>query len=188
MQCKHPDCSEEVVQTGKGRPKLFHSKECAHDFNRRQASEKASKGIRVHDHVLSGVDPERRLATCSQCGPLSPIYKSGGKDKVRWRCKNRVVGQESRSRPPRNIIRARASKARQRGIAINEEALLYLLARADGKCEYCGGRPKVLVIDHDHDSHRLRGLLCPHCNLWLGKLGDNRAGVLRVLAYIERYQ
>lgn len=47
-------------------------------------------------------------------------------------------------------------------------------------------RELVLVVDHDHITGRVRGLLCNNCNMALGLMGDNSEGVRRMLHYIER--
>jgi len=41
-------------------------------------------------------------------------------------------------------------------------------------------------LDHDHETGRIRGLLCPPCNLALGQLRDNPATLRRLMAYLDR--
>ena len=52
-------------------------------------------------------------------------------------------------------------------------------------CEICEEEPAT-CCDHDHRTRDFRGWLCPTCNLGLGKLGDDIAGLRRALAYLER--
>lgn len=58
-----------------------------------------------------------------------------------------------------------------------------------GKCAICftpledmSRRPN---IDHDHDTNKVRGILCTGCNTGLGHLGDNIKGLKRALYYLE---
>lgn len=43
-----------------------------------------------------------------------------------------------------------------------------------------------MCVDHDHETGKVRGVLCRGCNGALGKFGDTVAGVRRALAYLER--
>lgn len=54
------------------------------------------------------------------------------------------------------------------------------------RCAICGGSgSRRLVVDHCHETKRVRGLLCNHCNLMLGHARDS-AQVLRAGAeYLE---
>jgi hypothetical protein len=52
-------------------------------------------------------------------------------------------------------------------------------------CELCG-LVEPAHLDHCHVTGRFRGWLCRNCNTALGGLGDNREGLLRALAYLER--
>ena len=47
------------------------------------------------------------------------------------------------------------------------------------------GRKRSLSIDHDHDTGRVRGLLCYHHNTALARFGDNADGVRKLLEYLE---
>jgi hypothetical protein len=58
--------------------------------------------------------------------------------------------------------------------------------RQDGCCALCGAARAVLSVDHDHETGRVRGLLCNRCNLFVGQLEmAMRADLLRdALAYV----
>jgi hypothetical protein len=76
---------------------------------------------------------------------------------------------------------------------LTRDDYLALLEKQGGVCASCGRedtgnhRQPELHVDHDHDTGLVRGLLCHNCNLGLGKLGDNIAGVKNALAYLERH-
>lgn len=50
-------------------------------------------------------------------------------------------------------------------------------------CGYCG-TSENLHIDHDHDTDKVRGYLCFTHNKALGMLGDNIAGLNRMISYL----
>jgi hypothetical protein len=64
-----------------------------------------------------------------------------------------------------------------------------LLEKQGDKCACCGTSyhgGRQFNVDHDHETGKVRGLLCNRCNLGLGYLDDNLAGVQRAMAYLER--
>lgn len=61
-----------------------------------------------------------------------------------------------------------------------------LLAVSDG-CAICGTvpvPPKVLRIDHDHQTGRVRGLLCDTCNCGIGHLKDDKKNLASAIQYL----
>src|SRR3990167_1814227 len=63
------------------------------------------------------------------------------------------------------------------------------LARAQGgTCAICARLPKnghPLVVDHDHVTNTVRGLLCHNCNLTLGKFEDKPEWLERAAGYLR---
>lgn len=68
-----------------------------------------------------------------------------------------------------------------------------LLEEQNHRCAICGGegfklkedQNTKLVIDHDHDTGEVRGLLCHNCNRALGLFQDNPDRIKQALAYLE---
>jgi hypothetical protein len=54
---------------------------------------------------------------------------------------------------------------------MSDEELLELKSRAKN-CMICE-RGERLVVDHDHKTGRVRGMLCNHCNRGLGHFRDS---------------
>ncbi len=58
-----------------------------------------------------------------------------------------------------------------------------LLDTQGGVCAICSSEAK-LVVDHDHATDEVRGLLCHSCNLALGHLQDDPKRIQRMLEYL----
>jgi len=59
-----------------------------------------------------------------------------------------------------------------------------LVAAQGGRCAICLDRAE-LVVDHDHDTGLVRGLLCPHCNTGLGRFRDCLDSLRRAIDYLR---
>lgn len=76
---------------------------------------------------------------------------------------------------------------RYRKYGLTVQAYDELLLQANGKCMACD-RPAKLVVDHDHATNAVRGLLCTGCNLALGHVGDNIERLMSLVAYLSTRQ
>lgn len=62
-----------------------------------------------------------------------------------------------------------------------------LLQRQKGVCAICGRKPEErLVVDHDHSSGKVRGLLCSPCNLGLGIFEDDPGRLVAGAEYLGK--
>lgn len=73
---------------------------------------------------------------------------------------------------------------------LTKEQFFDMFDTQDGKCALCkkpfpGMSRNELHIDHCHETNIVRGLLCMQCNVGLGMLGDNEAGITQALAYVK---
>jgi hypothetical protein len=56
-------------------------------------------------------------------------------------------------------------------------------------CAICGEKPeRRLLVDHEHGSKKVRGLLCNFCNLGIGHLRDNPARCRAAAEYLEYHE
>src|SRR5688572_1964204 len=58
-------------------------------------------------------------------------------------------------------------KSQVKKFGLTAEDFWAMLERQNGKCAICNGDPNGqgrLHIDHDHETNRVRGLLCSRCN------------------------
>jgi hypothetical protein len=72
------------------------------------------------------------------------------------------------------VCRAEYRNANSRGkyrAVISDEQLAYIKATTK-ECVICGAA-EPLVVDHDHATGKIRGMLCNHCNRGLGHFRDD---------------
>jgi hypothetical protein len=76
---------------------------------------------------------------------------------------------------------------RKYGISIEEYDAR--LTAQGGVCPIClKPSNKVLCVDHDHETRKLRDLLCDKCNRGLGYFGEDSAAMRRAADYCDYWQ
>jgi len=70
--------------------------------------------------------------------------------------------------------------------------------KQNGLCLICGnaetsrnpktGEPRSLAVDHDHETGKIRGLLCTFCNTALGKFHDDVEILKKAIDYLISHQ
>ena len=66
-----------------------------------------------------------------------------------------------------------------------EEAESWVNSHDLRTCAICGKQPKgFLVIDHDHKTEEVRGMLCKQCNIGLGAFKDNPMFLFNAVKYL----
>jgi hypothetical protein len=58
------------------------------------------------------------------------------------------------------------------------------MVQATPHCPICGSE-EPLVVDHDHSTQEVRGLICQPCNKGLGFFRDNQQSLLNAIAYLN---
>ena len=48
------------------------------------------------------------------------------------------------------------------------------------------GLKRELSVDHNHETNKIRGLLCHHCNIGLGNFRDSTTLLSVAIEYLER--
>jgi len=77
---------------------------------------------------------------------------------------------------------------------IGPEDVLAMLEDQDGRCAICGEEPpdpgpgkhkkRSLVVDHCHETGRVRGMLCNACNCGLGHFADDPERLAAAIDYL----
>ena len=102
---------------------------------------------------------------CTRCREEKPL------DTANFPPHNRTKsGFDSWCRACRSTYRSEIARGKFRGV-IGDEDLKDLKATTK-ECVICGSE-EPLVVDHDHNTGEIRGMLCNHCNRGLGHFRDD---------------
>lgn len=77
----------------------------------------------------------------------------------------------------------------KRRYGLSHEDWLKIWETQDGKCAICEKKfanPSKTFVDHNHETGKIRGLLCPKCNLAIGLLNDDPKLMAKVIEYLLR--
>lgn len=129
-----------------------------------------------------GVDKARKDGLCNYCS-----------DCARIRYREWVAANKERHRASTKAWRSRqgpeygADKHRKHRYGLPEGEYDRMVEAQDGKCAICDEVPaKRLIVDHDHNTNAVRGLLCYTCNRGLHMI-EAPGRMDAALAYLEEH-
>lgn len=148
---------------------------------------------------MSDVQSTKVCSKCCASKPIELFYvdskkSNGGRRSECKACSNayhhdRYVRIESDMKPVWRE-RSKGYKLKTR-YGVDQTEYARMLSEQGGCCAICRtdvpskSRMKRFYVDHDHETGKVRGLLCHRCNGALGVFGDNIAGIMKVLAYLR---
>lgn len=108
-----------------------------------------------------------------------------------WRAKNReVLGAKKRAYAAAHRAEGLENELRRR-YGLTTAGYTQMASEQGGRCACCGAVPslgpgKKLVVDHDHVSNRVRGLLCATCNAGIGFFHNDPLKLEQAAMYLRR--
>jgi hypothetical protein len=181
MTKRCPSCDQDLSHSAFGRNKTlpdglsFYCLSCNRERNRvwyRERRRSMGKEVRNHSWIPDGF---RWCPTCEQ-----PVAHEDFTRNSRT-----ASGFGSQCKPCHR--RASSSAYFYRAYKLTRAEIADLRLAQDDRCAICS-EPGPQHLDHDHETGRVRQLLCQRCNQGLGLLQDD-PDVLRAAArYVERHR
>lgn len=105
-----------------------------------------------------------------------------------WLANNPKAKAQARIRYLRRDKRVDKDRDLQRYYGITLAEFEDRARRQEGRCIVCNRLPDwgTLNVDHDHETGKIRGLLCGRCNRSLGLVADNPDTLRRLAVYLEQ--
>lgn len=134
----------------------------------------------------------RTCTICKQWKPATEFHRHpSGKNGLQPGCKPcRSAKQKveyNTKKQDENWYTSRLLKKRLREYGLTLAEFQAMQEHAGGKCAICGDEAP-LVIDHDHETMEVRGLLCQLCNIMLGSGRDSIERLLAGAEYLRRFR
>jgi hypothetical protein len=82
------------------------------------------------------------------------------------------------------VAKKQRAAERKRLYGVTEEQFQTMLEQQDWECAICTRLLVSPVVDHDHSSGKVRGLLCRKCNVAIGLLDDNPGLLMTAAEYL----
>ena len=105
-------------------------------------------------------------------------------------CRNERTRRQYKER---NGIQTMRAHHLRRTYGITLEQYEAMAEQQNHRCAICGqpetttkkGTLQSLAVDHCHDTSKVRGLLCHHCNVGIGSLKHRKDLLLAAIRYLE---
>ena len=178
------NCSYCDVEFERGKYDIERTiKRCGYVYCNNSCARKHKKEIKIKEGFSE-------FKTCTKCGEdkprnleVYPIHKKS------------IDGLDSWCRKCRATYRSEINRGRFRGQLLDEEVREL---KKQKLCDICGkensggnknckhiGEIKGLVMDHNHNTGKFRGMLCHHCNRGLGNFYDNISNMEKAILYLK---
>ena len=157
---------------------------------------------KVHDARTHGIPAMKLCRDCEQVKPSTEFTHSRSRrDGLNHYCKacSRARGRARYQKASSDYKQRRVEAAYARKLKaqynLTVEAYQERLAAQGGVCLICQRPPedevfnnKRLCVDHDHETGKVRGLLCNSCNAAIGRMRDDPERLRRAIAYLSDQQ
>ena len=74
----------------------------------------------------------------------------------------------------------------KRSFGITYDEYLKMYDEQGGRCSICKKKKDVLCLDHDHETGKIRGLLCRKCNVGIGMFEDSTSALIGAINYLSK--
>jgi len=153
-------------------------------YARNKTGEKGPQQLRIEKNLEL---LQQGLKFCKQCENVKPISgfnknasrKDGAGDECR-ECTHRIKSASWKNNPE-----PKRATNRKCLYGITDEQYKQMLKNQGEGCAICGGNFR-LSVDHNHDTDKIRGILCLHCNTGIGSLKHDFSTLIRAADYIRR--
>lgn len=147
-------------------------------------------------YTLGKDQPVKICTRCKTEHPATYFYKGMYECKdcsrerhKKWRADNRERHNElCRNWHRADPIRSRTHELKKK-FGITHDDYLKMLKDQGGKCLICGnesaGDRAHFSVDHNHNTGKIRGLLCTKCNRGLGCFNDSLVLMRKAVRYLE---
>lgn len=137
------------------------------------------RNLCLNNLTVPNLEKEKRCPACNLIKPLQAFHRNSQRATMRGSYCKECVKNAGDAAHRKLLTRNR----RIESYNITVEEYERLEQQQNNACKICGVsaervRYKTLVIDHDHSTGAVRGLLCPKCNAAIGLLGDDPRTVL----------
>jgi hypothetical protein len=174
------DCGIQVQRSGRVWPKRCPP----------HAEEHRVRQARARAQAWRAANPDRYEASHKRYREAN--RESAAERSRQWYADNREraikATKEYRKKNPLDPKRDRANHLKSK-YGITEADFEEMLRRQHGVCANPAcvtpdNRGRTLHVDHDHETGRVRGLLCFDCNVVLGKVNDDPMALIGLIQYL----
>jgi len=126
------------------------------------------------------ISREYLYKSCTRCHEEKP------KNAIFFPLHNKTKdGLDSWCRKCRASYRNEICRGRFRDVISDDD--LKFIKNTTKECVICGEENTKLVVDHDHKTRKIRGMLCNHCNRGIGHFRDDPTLMLFAATYVEKF-
>lgn len=124
------------------------------------------------------------MATTPKLKLQKQQYYIRHREQIKQKQRNYYASNKERIKP-RHVWHSVKNK-----YGLSQDQYNELLIEQNGRCAICKRLPTIkrLSVDHDHITHKIRGLLCDSCNRGIGLLQDSRLICFTASEYLARYE
>jgi phage FluMu protein Com len=188
------DCGSPLPPYAKGRPQLVCG-EC-----RRGRRRVKKRGPVICVDCAAVFAPPSQTGTlpmrCDDCRRVRQAVLDAEKSR-RWRQANPEKDKESRAASSRKWLsdpanlKAKRERAAQQKYGLTADDLVAMLDQQDHLCAICRqphvGKGTRLHVDHNHQTGKVRALLCSRCNTMLGLASESPERLELAAAYLRHH-